>query len=95
MLDKDIKYSQNQVILQKERVAIIQARIDKLNHQLDMWDEAIRSIKEQKAEHINKLNSAKTEYKTQLKDLQRMESHLKNLQKQKKMLKNQHNFVED
>lgn len=90
MIDKDLKYAQNQVKSQNIRVLNLATRVDKLTNQQKMWEEAIRSIKEQKAEHLKLLNSVKDEYKRELKDLQRMQKHCKALESQKNMLHNQH-----
>ena len=95
MLDKDVKYAQKQVTMQKECVENLQRRVDKKTGQLASWDVAIKSIKEQRKYCKDQLDMLKTEYKTQLKDLQKMESHLKDLQTQKNMLRNQRKSVED
>lgn len=95
MLNKDIKYAQKQVDLQAEKVKNLQAIVDKKTSQLDAWEVAIKSIKEQKQYCYEQLNMLKSDYKQELGELHRMEKHLKALRSQSNMLRNQHQSVED
>lgn len=95
MLNKDIKYAQKQVDLQSERVKNLHVRVEKKSSNVDAWNVAIKSIKEQKSICVKELNDLKTRYKQELGELHRMERHLKSLRSQSNMLRNQHKSVEE
>ncbi len=72
-----------------------QSAMDRIQHQIDMFDQAIKSIMEQQDKLRVILKEKKARYDIEKYELTRRQVHYKQLMVHKNMLHNQHNSVKN